>query len=399
VRGRLIALSDLTDEDESAWRSLAERSVQPNPLSEPDCLLPVARHLPNGRDIMLAVAEEAGCFRACLPFVVLRRWHAIPWPAATSRVRRMIYDATPLVDAEGNSSALATLVATLADERRALGPRILALEWLDDGPVSGYVREAAEALGLPLRVYDSWDRPFLARRAEATYKSLHSKKHLSDWQRRLRSLGKAIGGEPRFVDLDAEKAASAFIALEASGYKTATGVAMTEHPGEPEWFTEMCTRFASLGRLHTRALLVSDQLIAIEVMVRGGDGLFMLKVSYDETYGGYSPGIQLHIDTLNWFHGTEADWIDICTFKDNKTLLGQYPDRKRVSTVVLGLGGPLDHGTVRALGLDRFLVDKAFKAVHKLPLQRAGGSLIEGAHALSPRRAFRTPVAQTPGPV
>src|SRR5208282_1528650 len=82
-----------------------------------------------------------------------------------------------------------------------------------------------------------------------------------------------------------------YIKLEASGYKSRTGVAMTTVPGEPEYFTDMCKRFLAAGRLHVLTLEVGGRTVAMEIWVRGGEGLFLIKISYDEEYARFGPGV------------------------------------------------------------------------------------------------------------
>jgi len=352
VNGRIATIGQLSDGDVRAWRELAQQSIEPNPLFEADCLIPAARYLPNGAEMSLVIAEDDGRFFGCFP-VKRVAWDARPsatwggvWcPALTTQVRRLRYELTPLVSRERGIEAATALLSALTHRGGAKDAGILVLEALDaDGPVSSYIACAAEKLRLPVHTYRTWSRPVVRRRDELTYRSIHggqSLRKIANWRRQL---GEKLGGEVEFVDRSADPSAvDELIALEAAGYKLKTGVALVSHPGEPEWFREMCDRFRSAGRLLLYSLQVGDSVVAMQLMLRGGEGIFGLVTAYDEDYARYSPGTQLALDSIDRFHeATDAQWLDTCTWAGNETLSRLYPDQRTVSTVLVAVGGPLD---------------------------------------------------------
>jgi len=61
---------------------------------------------------------------------------------------------------------------------------------------------------------------------------------------------------------------------------------------------------------------------------------------------------------MRYFHdATDAAWLDTCTFHKNELLLRLYPERRRLPSWLVNLGGPADVGAIRAFF--------AAKAVHK----------------------------------
>ena len=187
--------------------------------------------------------------------------------------------------------------------------------------------------------------------------SMHSKKTLANRARKLRGLGREIGGESRVIDRGSEPDGPAdYVALEASGYKVTGGVAMTTRPGESEWFLDMAAGFAAEGRFHVLTLEVGDTTVAMECLIRSGSNLSLVKWSYDERYTKYSPGAALHHATQTWFQEeTDASTLDVCTFENNEFALGEYPERRRVSTTVIGLQGARDGRWLQFLKADRYL--------------------------------------------
>ncbi|MGO9341574.1 MAG: GNAT family N-acetyltransferase, partial [Acidimicrobiales bacterium] len=235
MNGRIFTVRSVSPDDLRAWRALAERVVEPNPFFEPDCLIPAATHQSFGAKIELVVAEQQGRFFACLPVRHVRRWK-FPYPILTTQVRRMGYLGTPLVDPEGGVEAMSALLTALVGMRRAATARLLVIDGMTGtGPVSDLLREAVSVLGLPSRVFESYDRGLLVRRVEPTYDDVHSSKTRYNMRRQRRLLEEELGCNVTVVDRgDDPTAIRDYIELEASGYKVRTGVAMTTVQGEPE---------------------------------------------------------------------------------------------------------------------------------------------------------------------
>ena len=352
MNGRLIALADLTPADEAKWRDLTERAAEPNPLCEPDCIIPAARYQSFGDEIRLLVAEENGEFQACLPIRPVWRWYNLRYPVAANKVRRATQVGTPLVDPSAGIDAVTTLFTTLTDERRTLGSRLFGLDSLrEDGPVAGFVHAAAAQLDLPVFEVENFERALFVRRPEPTYFDDLSAKRRKATRRSRRLLTEEFGTAPGIVDRSHDLAAiDEFMALESAGYKATNGVALASVPGETDYFRAMCVRFAEAKKLLVLALECGDQTLGMQIWLRGGDGLFGVKVAYDERYARSGPGALLHVDSFDQFHNcTDARWADPCASAGNTFLTRLYPDRTRMSTLLFALDGTVDHAFVRSL--------------------------------------------------
>lgn len=367
IRGRIVTVRKISPADERAWRELAARAMEPNPFFEPDCLIPAAAHQTFGEEIRLVVAEQEGRFLACFPVRHVRRWK-FPYPILTSQVRRMGYLGTPLVDPEGGTEAVAALLGALVGLRRTATARLLVIDGMTgEGPVSDLLREAAARLDLPMRVFETHDRGMLVRRDEPTYDNVHSSKTRYNIRRQRRLLEKELSSDINLVDrADDPSAIAEYIEMEASGYKARTGVAMTTVPGEPEYFSEMCERFAKVGRLHVLALEAEGRTLAMEIWLRAGEGLFLMKISFDEKYSRFGPGVLLQMAAMQYFHAnTDTTWIDTCTSPDNTLLLRLYPDRRRIESLFVVLGrSPVDRAVIRTFTAARPLHNRLYQLRH-----------------------------------
>jgi CelD/BcsL family acetyltransferase involved in cellulose biosynthesis len=263
----------------------------------------------------------------------------------------MTYSGTPLLDPGRAEEAMAAMLTAVARQRRPGRGRILVLdEVAESGPADRAVENGARSAGLPIYRYQTWERPYLVRRPEAVYNSVHTKKDLRNMARLRRRLDTDVGGEVHLVDRsDDPSVVDDLVRLESAGYKADIGVAMSTVPGEVEYFREMCDRFRKANRLVAYALEGNGVVCAVIMFLRSGDGLMMIKVSYDESFARSSPGLQLHLDVIQHFHDErDAQWIDVCTYEGNHTLLRMYLDRISYCSYFVPLGrNPIDRLAAR----------------------------------------------------
>lgn len=367
MSGRILEVRDLSTRDEAAWRDLADRAAEPNPFYEPDCLVPAARHQVFGGDIRLAVAEAGGRFYGCVPFRAVNRWK-FPYPILTSQVRRMNGLGTPLIDPATGVEAAAALLRTLAGRRTATHGRIFVLDTSGaGGPVSAYMHRAAEQLGFWTCAYETFDRGMLVRSDGPEYEKTVSYKSRRNLRRQMRLLGEAVGTDVEVVDRSNDPAAiDDYIALEALGYKSQKGIAMTTVPGEPEYFREMCARFMASGRLELVALQAGSQTIAMQMWITAGDGAFLIKGSYDETYAQFGPGVLLHTHAIDFFNKeTQSDWMDSCTGPDHKLMFRLWKHTRPIEMLAIVLGSSrVDRAVVEGFLKVRPLHNRYFKMRH-----------------------------------
>jgi CelD/BcsL family acetyltransferase involved in cellulose biosynthesis len=349
----ICSVNSLMGEDIAKWQSLADRSVEPNPFHEPSCLVPAAQHLSYGDEIEMAIAEEGGEWVAAFPLRKVRSWQRFRYPFITTAVRRYPYCGNPLLDPERGIEGLTDIFRAAAENRRATSGRILVLqELVEGGATEAAVLEAAGRLGWSLHRYQSFERPFFNRREGSAADAGHASIHRHNLRRLRRRLGEAAGGEVKLMDRsDDPQAVEELIQMEAISYKAQQKLALTNFPGEPEYFRGMCDRFREMGRLRLYVLQVDELVIATMMFVESGRGMFGVKLGYSAEYGKYSPGILLHLDSIERFNnGIGLDWIDVCTYEGNDTLLRMYPDRIRYTSFFLPVGTNVaDKVAVKAL--------------------------------------------------
>jgi CelD/BcsL family acetyltransferase involved in cellulose biosynthesis len=381
MSGRILQVRGVGPNDESAWRDLAERAVEPNPFYEPDCLIPASQHLVFGKDIRLAVAELDGRFYGCVPFRAVNRWK-FPYPVLTSQVRRMNGLGTPLIDPEMGLEAAMVLLSAILEQRSVLHARMFILDTSGaGGPVAAYLRDAADRLGLWICDYETFDRGKLVRCEGSDYEKTVSYKSRRNLRRQMRLLGEAVGEQVEVVDRSDDPASiDDYIALESLGYKSKKGIAMTTVPGEPEYFLEMCAGFMKSDRLGVLALQSGSQTLAMQIWIRGGEGAFLIKGSYDETYARFGPGVLLHTSAVDFFNKeTDSAWMDSCTGPNHKLLFRLWKDTRPIEMLAIG-SSKIDLAVVKGFIAARPLHNRYYKLTrpnHALPGNEGASKVAE----------------------
>ena len=335
----LVSLTELTDAHLVAWRGLATRAVEPNPFFEPEFLVPALEHLDDSHAVRLLLVTDGDQARLALPILRAGAWRR--FPISTFIGWRHTYSVlgTPLVDRDFLHPALEEMASSLLGRPR---PRLTVLEWIGDGPVL----DALTGLLGPDRVatFSSFDRPVLHRRADGNYLevlSRHRRKRLAQQHRRMEQ---ALG-PVRIVDRARDPAArERFLTLEASGWKGEAGTAMASQPAHAAFFRDMTARFADAGRLELASLEAGDgTVLAMALRLGADEGVFQLKVAYDERYGRYGPGRALDVALLGLFDDQpDKQWVDSCTDPGNEFKAALYPGTRTIRTVLIPSRGRLN---------------------------------------------------------
>ncbi len=350
MRGVLHRVADLDDETLGRWRRLAARALEPNPFFAPQMAVPAARHLAGGDTDLLLAVHDGDELALALPVRLVSRYRRAAVPTAVGWGHRHCYLGTPLLAAGDPVRALSAAL----DALRRAGVRLLVLEQATaDGPVR---RSLEAALGRPPGSVLGYERPVVRRRAQPT--SLDgglSSSRRKRLRRQRRGLEGELGGAAATRDVagdDLEEALGRFLTIERSGWKGDAGTALDCHPEESRFFRATMAAFAAEGRAQLWALQAGEVTVAGLCAVEDGGGVFHLKIAHDDAYRRFSPGMLLEVDVLEAFHPAgRSAWIDSCTTADPSPSSLLYPDRQRIETLLVPLGGARAAAAAGALRL------------------------------------------------
>ena len=343
VEGILLDIAALGVTELAAWRELVARALEPNPFFEPEFLLPAYKHL-DSQGVGLLVTQANGSWSSCMPVAAgrLRGLRAI----RTWR-HRYSFLGTPLLADDGPSPA-EELVRAAAAERS-----LVALEWLTaNGPVAALVDQAIDDSGL-LPVGDMpFERAAMHRLEGGGLLEQMPRRRRHELQRQRRRLEEHLDAPLECVDRAGDPAAvERFLELESRSWKGSEGTALLARPAHADFFRQICESFAAMSRLQLFELRGGGRTVAMKCNLVAAPGLFTFKIAHDEELGRFSPGVQLEVDNVDRFHETGLDWMDSCATPENQTFNRLWPDRRPITTRLVGRPGLRTRLTKRAFRL------------------------------------------------
>jgi CelD/BcsL family acetyltransferase involved in cellulose biosynthesis len=364
---RVVAPNELTSSDLARWSECAACSLEPNPFFEPGWLLPALEYLNESPTTMLVLAEHKGAVQACVPIVEITadqsrtggqgRHSALETRVAPTAVTL----GTPLVTAEGGCEALACVMTEIGREAERRGASLVIMEWVGyGGPTARLLRELAVETKHLLVEFDVWERGFLRRQAgdgECYWLRGIGKNRRRTIRQHYLHLNAALGTSPSLRMRTDGAAVDSFLRLEASGWKghQPGGLAFRREAATTKFFEAVCGRYIDDGRMWFLSLEGGGAPIAMICCVRAGEGVFAYRTAYDEDLARFGPGVEVFLAAMEHFdRETDALWFDTCSARDNQHLLGLFPDRRAMATVMFRVPGsqkpaePVDRGIPEA---------------------------------------------------
>ena len=347
MQARTVTPNELTNIELAAWSDCAALSLEPNPFFEPDWLLPAIEFLDESPTTKLVMAEHNGVVQACVPVVVVTadgntNAEKVNRSAVQTRVTPTAVSlGTPLVTAEGGQEALSCLMTGVRREAERRGACLIVMEWVaHDGPIARMLREVAVGTDNTLVEFDIWERGLLHRQSpdgEFYWLRGIGKNRRRTIRQHHQHLIAALGASPVLRIRDDVAAVDEFLQLEASGWKghQPEGLAFQRGVGATSFFEMVCDRYLKSGRMYFLSLEGAGVPIAMICCMRAGEGLFAYRTAYDEDLAMYGPGVAVFLAAMEHFdRETDASFFDTCSVRDNQHLLGLFPDRRTMTTVM-----------------------------------------------------------------
>jgi hypothetical protein len=347
MRARIVAPNDLTSMELARWSECAASSLEPNPFFEPNWLLPALEYLNESPTAMLVLAEHKGSVQACVPIVEVTAdensagGHGKHSALETRVAPTAVTLATPLVTAEGGCEALACVMMEIGREADRRGAGLVIMEWVGyDGPIALLLKEVAAETQHLLVEFDVWERGFLRRRVgdeECYWLRGIGKNRSRTIRQHRRHLDAALGMSRSLRARTDGAAVDAFLRLEASGWKAhrPDGLAFWRHAATTKFFKAVCGPYLDDGRMWFLSLEENEAPVAMICCIRAGEGIFAYRTAYDEDLARFGPGVETFLAAMEHFdRETDACWFDTCSARDNQHLLGLFPDRRTMATVM-----------------------------------------------------------------
>lgn len=329
----------------AAWQDLASNAIEPNVFYEPWMLIPAIRAFGSEADLMFVFiysnAKEHLPPRLCgfFPLERKRKFRGFPMPFLRLWRHLHCYLTTPLIRADVASKAIRTFLEWL--QHNQLGCPLMELPRVSgDGR---FLQELAAELWPKDCYVRTYSRAMIRAREDAdTYVkralSGNRRREVARMRRRLAENGivtsrqiEQISDEPSIVDR--------FLKLEASGWKGKEGVALQCDDNSRAYFTEITRAGLDRRQLMFSCLMLDDEPIAISCDLFSPPGCFAFKITYDQKYSSFAPGLQLALEHVQFVHSRpEIHWMDSCTAPGSRWTNSLWSDKKTVTTMLVPTG-------------------------------------------------------------
>jgi CelD/BcsL family acetyltransferase involved in cellulose biosynthesis len=282
------------------WQSLAARALEPNVFYEPAFALAAAPVFGGGVGAGLVWSRASPSrLLGFFPARIERRRYGIALPVMVGWTHPYGPLGTPLIDRDAGAAVPSAWLDHLAS--RPDLPRLLLMPYL---PVTG---PAARAFDAALARRDG-SSIMLARHQRALLapsgtreKYLDNalggkkRKELRRQRKRLAEAGaleSSVAREPGHVTA----ALSEFLALEAAGWKGRAGTAARADDRIRVFMENAVTGLARESKAQIDRLYAGAAPIAAIVTLRSASTAWCWKITYDEAFGRFSPGVQLLLE-------------------------------------------------------------------------------------------------------
>ncbi len=339
----IIPFARPTPEFAREWDDLARMPLHPNPFYTQAALDALIEADPTARAdlslicLRITTGPQAGRLVGLMP--IRTRGAKIGWRrGAANYTSPYLPCGTPLIARNAPPGWAPALIGALTDGNCPAILRHLPL----DGAFGEALRAALDASGANWRAIDSFARP-IARRAQS-YDAFARRAYGRSRRKGLKRLRNALGAqEPLAVEssTDAKDCADAvetFLAIEAAGWKGASGTALACEQTTRKMLARLFDRDLPTGGRRVDRLRHGDATIAISMGLVQDGTAFLWKTAYDERLRRLAPGIVLEDAIVRALHeepGLAA--LDSCTLAPSP-LEDLYDERLTIADIVIAPG-------------------------------------------------------------
>lgn len=344
------------------WQALANAASTPNPFFEHWYLLPALEAFDRRETGRLLVVEMAGELVGLMPITSPRRYARWPIPHLATWLHPNAFLGAPLVRAgcelpfwkavgkwadgkAGASQAMFLHLAAMPLEQ-PLTQALFDLAGTDRRRAALVMREERALLHSPLSPELYLERALPGKK----------RKELRRQHARLAEQGALTFEREIGEHGDVAQWIEDFLALEARGWKGASGSAMASAPATASLFRTSLANAARLGKLERLALALDGRRIAMLANFLTPPGSFSYKTAFDEDFARYSPGVLLQRENLGLLSRPEISWCDSCAAPDHPMIDSLWTERRPIGRISVAIGGAMRRSlfeTLLALELGR----------------------------------------------
>jgi hypothetical protein len=243
----------------------------------------------------------------------------------------------------------------------------MEFDWVNmDGPFYGLLAGYLSEMRRATFVSDQFTRALFhpATDVDSYMTATASKEHRRDFRRRHKRLSER--GDLQFVALeptgDAQEWIRTFLTVEASGWKGSEGSAFRSNERAQTFFIKAMTEAFERGRLMMLGIKLNGRFIALKCNLIAGPASFAFKISYDEEFARYSPGVLLELENIRLLHERpDVEWMDSCADPNHFMLNRLWTGRREMIVLVVGTGNRVGNIAISSLPLLRWVSRNVFR--------------------------------------
>ncbi len=342
------------------WQALATRASEPNAFCESWFLRASAAHLPlpeNGKIIAVWRGPE---LLGLMPLFVARRYGRVPLAHVQNWLHYHCFLGTPLIRS-GSEEAFWHAALDALDAAR-WAPAFLHLTGLvANGPVCAALSRVRRTDIVYRSMRALLESPLSPTAYFETHVRKKKRKEIGRLQSRLRDHG-VVAFEHLSADGPVDDWTSAFLTLEASGWKGRAGTALGEDPATRAFFAAAVRGAFAARKLDMLRLTLDGTPIAMLVNFIAAPGSFSFKIAFDEAYARFSPGVLIQLENLDILSRQDIAWMDSCASEDHPMINSLWAERREIVRVTVPLRGA---GRRSVFGIARSL-ENASALIRKL---------------------------------
>ncbi len=335
----LVGVPELTDHLAAEWDELACAASEPNSFYERWFVEASLEHLDTPDSLkILTVRDKTGLLIGVLPLRSGQNYGRMPLSAVQNWLHYNQFLGIPLVRKGAECAFWQEALSSF--DRDWPGSDVLYFsEMAADGPVTDALRAVSAEMGRPIAIVHRYHRAILEAGSTpdeywATAVRKKKRKEIARLENRLAEIG-PISVERLQDDRDAASWTQEFLALEAAGWKAQDGAALATLESTRQFFIKAITDGLKQRRVEILRLRVGDQTIAMLVNFLADGGAFSFKISYDEGFSRYSPGILIEKANLHRLDDPAFSWMDSCAVEDHPMINSLWRGRREIVRIAL----------------------------------------------------------------
>jgi hypothetical protein len=362
---RILAIDDAAElyRYKKALDELAKSATESNVFLESWMLFPALESFGRRKSIifLLFFMDKPRGSRLCgfMPLERQRCFHGLPFPSLTLWRYPHSFLSTPLLRKGYAGEVLGAFFSWVQNQRQSA--LILELPQISCAGELHRSLERALKQRHKLEMVDTHFERALFRPRKNADKYLQealSTKRRKEFKRLERKLSEM--GNPVFERMDARENPGPwieeFLRLEAAGWKGRERSALGVLEENRRFFLKIAEEAALRGRLEMLALRLDGKAIAMKCNLLAKNGSFAFKITYDENFHRYSPGVLLELAQVRWMHADSRQWMDSCADHNHFMINRLWLDRKPMRTLVISTGHWLGNPAVRIVRFLKFIL-------------------------------------------